>query len=191
MNYIPTREDAENLFLKYNESESLYKHAKQVEVTLRYFAEKFGEDPEKWSIIGFLHDLDYEKYPEQHCEKTKEILEEENYPEEYIRAILSHAYQMRTDVKPESQMEKVLYATDELTGLINAACLMRPSKSVLDLEFKSLNKKFKDKKFAQGVDREVILNGAEMLGWTKEELFNETINALQKYAEEADLKGNL
>lgn len=191
MNYIPTREDAENLFLKYNESESLYKHAKQVEVTLRYFAEKFGEDPEKWSVIGFLHDLDYEKYPEQHCEKTKEILEEENYPDEYIRAILSHAYQMRTDVKPESQMEKVLYATDELTGLINAACLMRPSKSVLDLEFKSLNKKFKDKKFAQGVDREVILNGAEMLGWTKEELFNETINALQKYAEEADLKGNL
>lgn len=191
MNYIPTREDAENLFLKYNESESLYKHAKQVEVTLRYFAEKFGEDSEKWSVIGFLHDLDYEKYPEQHCEKTKEILEEENYPDEYIRAILSHAYQMRTDVKPESQMEKVLYATDELTGLINAACLMRPSKSVLDLEFKSLNKKFKDKKFAQGVDREVILNGAEMLGWTKEELFNETINALQKYAEEADLKGNL
>lgn len=191
MTYIPTREDAEKLFLQYNESPSLYKHAKQVEVTLRYFANKYGEDPEKWSIIGFLHDLDYEKYPELHCQKTEEILRENNYPEEYIRAIMAHAYEMRTDVRPESQMEKILYATDELTGLINAACLMRPSKSVLDLNFKSFKKKFKDKKFAAGVDREVILKGAEMLNMSLEELVNETIAALSHYAEEADLKGNL
>ncbi len=191
MNYVPTREDAEQLFLKYNESESLYKHAKQVEVTMRYFAKENNEDEEKWSIIGFLHDLDYEQYPDEHCDKTKEILEENNYPQDYIRAILSHGYEMRTDVKPETKMEKLLYATDELTGLINAACLMRPSKSVLDLNVKSLNKKFKDKKFAQGVDRNVILKGAEMLDMTKEELFEETIKALQENAEEGYLKGNL
>lgn len=191
MNYVPTREDAEKLFLKYNESESLYKHAKQVEVTMRYFAKENNEDEEKWSIIGFLHDLDYEQYPDEHCDKTKEILEENNYPQDYIRAILSHGYEMRTDVKPETKMEKLLYATDELTGLINAACLMRPSKSVLDLNVKSLNKKFKDKKFAQGVDRNVILKGAEMLDMTKEELFEETIKALQENAEEGYLKGNL
>lgn len=191
MNYVPTREDAEQLFLKYNESESLYKHAKQVEVTMRYFAKENNEDEEKWSIIGFLHDLDYEQYPDEHCDKTKEILEENNYPQDYIRAILSHGYEMRTDVKPETKMEKLLYATDELTGLINAACLMRPSKSVLDLNVKSLNKKFKDKKFAQGVDRNVILKGAEMLDMTKEELFEETIKALQENAKEGYLKGNL
>ena len=191
MNYVPTREDAEQLFLKYNESESLYKHAKQVEVTMRYFAKENNEDEEKWSIIGFLHDLDYEQYPDEHCDKTKEILEENNYPQDYIRAILSHGYEMRTDVKPETKMEKLLYATDELTGLINAACLMRPSKSVLDLNVKSLNKKFKNKKFAQGVDRNVILKGAEMLDMTKEELFEETIKALQENAEEGYLKGNL
>lgn len=191
MTYKPTREDAEKLFLEYNDSESLYRHAKQVEVVMKYFAEKYGEDVEKWSIIGFLHDLDYEKYPEEHCQKTKEILEENDYPDDYIRAILSHGYGMVTDVKPESNMEKILFATDELTGLINATCLMRPSKSVLDLKLKSLNKKFKDKKFAAGVDREVILKGAEMLGWTKEELLTETIEALKSSPEEAFLKGNL
>lgn len=191
MTYIPTRQDAEELFLKYNQSESLYRHAKQVEVTLRYFAKKYGEDEEKWSIIGFLHDLDYEMYPDLHCQKTEEILREEDYPEDYIRAIMSHGYGMRTDVKPESQMEKILFATDELTGLINAACLMRPSKSVLDLNFKSFKKKFKDKKFAAGVDRDVILRGAEMLNMSLEELATETITALGTYAEEAELKGNL
>lgn len=191
MTYIPSRKDAEQLFLEYNKSDSLYKHAKQVEVTLKYFANKYNEDAEKWSVIGFLHDLDYEMYPEEHCQKTEEILKERNYPDDYIRAIMSHAYESRTDVKPESQMEKILYATDELTGLINAVCLMRPSKSVLDLEYKSLDKKFKDKKFAQGVDREVILKGAEYLGMTKKELLEETILALQSSPEEAFLKGNL
>lgn len=191
MTYIPSRQDAEDLFLKYNKSESLYKHAKQVEVTLRYFAKKYGEDEDKWSIIGFLHDLDYEMYPDLHCQKTEEILRENSYPEDYIRAIMAHGYGMRTDVKPESQMEKILYATDELTGLINASCLMRPSKSVLDLTYKSFKKKYKDKKFAAGVDRSIIENGAQMLNMDLEELVNETIAALSEYAEEAQLKGNL
>lgn len=191
MSYKPIREEAEKLFLKYNKSESLYRHAKQVEVVMRYFAREFGEDEEKWGIIGFLHDLDYEKYPEQHCDKTKEILEEENYPKDYIRAIISHGYGIRNNVKPEKKMEKILYATDELTGLINATCLMRPSKSILDLKLKSLNKKFKNKKFAAGVDRDIILRGAEMLGWSKDKLLTETIEALKSNPEEAFLKGNM
>ncbi len=191
MTYIPTRKEAEELFLKYNKTEALYKHAKQVEVVMKYFANKYGEDLEKWSIIGFLHDLDYEMYPEEHCKMTEEILRENNYPEDYIRSIVSHGYGICSDVEPESLMEKILFATDELTGLINATCLMRPSKSVLDLKVSSLNKKFKDKKFAAGVDRNIILRGAEMLGWSKEELLEETIKALQEGAEEADLKGNL
>ncbi|NLD17088.1 MAG: HDIG domain-containing protein [Tissierellia bacterium] len=191
MSYIPTRIDAEELFLQYNKSDALYKHAKQVEVVLKHFANKYGEDEEKWRVIGFLHDLDYEKYPEEHCKMTEEILKENNYPEEYINAIISHGYGICTDVEPKSQMEKILYATDELTGLINATCLMRPSQSVLDLKLSSLNKKFKDKKFAAGVDRDIILRGAEMLGWSKEQLLEETIIALQENAEEAYLKGNL
>lgn len=191
MTYIPTREEAEELFLKYNKSEALYKHAKQVEVVMKYFAEKYGEDVVKWSVIGFLHDLDYEKYPDQHCIMTEEILKDNQYPEDYIHAIVSHGYGICTNVEPVTQMEKILFAIDELTGLINATCLMRPSKSVLDLKVSSLNKKFKDKKFAAGVDRGIILKGAEMLGWTKEELFEETIKALQANAAEAGLKGNL
>lgn len=191
MNYVPTREDAEKLFLKYNKSEALYKHAKQVEAVMKYFAEKNGEDIEKWSVIGFLHDLDYEMYPDQHCDMTEKILRENNYPEEYIRAMISHGYTLRNDVKPESKMERLLFATDELTGLINAACLMRPSQSVLDLELKSLKKKWKDKKFAAGVDRSIIEKGAEMLDMTTDELMSETILAMQKYADEIGLKGNL
>ncbi|NLW42658.1 MAG: HDIG domain-containing protein [Tissierellia bacterium] len=191
MEYIPTRSDAEELFLKFNESEALYKHAKQVEVVMKYFANKFEEDEEKWRIIGFLHDLDYEKYPEEHCKKTEEILKENDYPEEYINAMISHGYGICSEIEPKSQMEKILFAIDELTGLINAACLMRPSQSVLDLKISSLNKKFKDKKFAAGVDRDIILKGAEMLGWTKEQLFEETILALQENADEAYLRGNM
>lgn len=191
MNYVPTREDAEKLFLEYNKSEALYKHAKQVEAVMKYFAEKNGEDIEKWSVIGFLHDLDYEMYPDQHCDMTEKILRENNYPEEYIRAMISHGYTLRNDVKPESKMERLLFATDELTGLINAACLMRPSQSVLDLELKSLKKKWKDKKFAAGVDRSIIEKGAEMLDMSTDELMSETILAMQKYADEIGLKGNL
>lgn len=191
MEYIPDRKDAEELFLKYNSSKSLYYHARQVESVMRYFAETQGEDVEKWGIIGFLHDLDYEMYPDQHCEMTEKILTENNYPKDYIRAIISHGYTMRNDVKPESYMEKVLFTVDELTGLINAACLLRPSKSVLDLSLKSLKKKFKDKSFAQGVNREVIKKGAEMLEMDLDTVLTETIKGLQKYAEYAGLKGEL
>lgn len=191
MEYIPNRKDAEELFLKYNSSKSLYYHARQVESVMRYFAETQGEDVEKWGIIGFLHDLDYEMYPDQHCEMTEKILTENNYPKDYIRAIISHGYTMRNDVKPESYMEKVLFTVDELTGLINAACLLRPSKSVLDLSLKSLKKKFKDKSFAQGVNREVIKKGAEMLEMDLDTVLTETIKGLQKYAEYAGLKGEL
>lgn len=191
MEYIPNRRDAEELFLKYNQSKALYYHARQVESVMKYAAEKNGEDVEKWGIIGFLHDLDYDMYPEKHCEMTEKILNENNYPKDYIRAIISHAYTLRNDVKPESHMEKVLFTVDELTGLINATCLLRPSRSVLDLSLKSLKKKFKDKSFAQGVNREIIKMGAEMLETDLDTVLSETISGLRKYAEYAGLKGNL
>lgn len=191
MSYVPNREEAEKLFFEYNKSDSLLKHALQVEAVMRHFAKLYGEDEEKWGVIGFLHDLDYEMYPDEHCQHTGRILEENGYPEEYIRAILSHGYGMVSDVEPVLQMEKVLYAIDELTGLINAACLLRPSQSVLDLSVKSLNKKWKDKKFAAGVNREVILKGIEMLGMEKNDLIQETINGMCEYAEQIGLKGNL
>ncbi|MDO5724917.1 MAG: HD domain-containing protein [Tissierellia bacterium] len=191
MKEFPKREEVLKLFLKYNESEALYKHALQVEAVMRHFAEVFNENPDEWGVVGLIHDLDYEKYPDRHCEMTEKILREEDYPEEFIRAVLSHGYKIVTDIEPLSNMEKVLYTIDELTGLINATCLMRPSRSVLDLSVKSLNKKFKDKRFAAGVDREIILDGMERLGWDRQYLFEETIKGMQKYAEEIGLKGNL
>jgi len=183
----PTREEAFALLTKYNETESLVKHALAVEAVMRHFAEIHNEDVEKWGIIGLLHDLDYEKYPEEHCVMTRKIMEEDKWPEDYIRSIESHAWGMRTDVKPEHIMEKVLYATDELTGLINATALMRPSKSILDLEVKSVKKKWKNKKFAAGANREVILNGVEMLGAELDYIILETINGMKKVAEEIGL----
>ncbi|MDO5041127.1 MAG: hydrolase [Peptoniphilus sp.] len=188
---IPTREDAMRLLLKYNESDALIKHALQVEAAMIHFAKYFNEDVEKYSVVGLAHDLDYEKYPEQHCTMTRQILEEEGWDEEYIRAIVSHGWGLCSDEKPESTMEKTLYTIDELTGIINACCLLRPSKSVLDLSLKSLNKKFKDKKFAAGCDRDVILKGVEMMGIDKNIIFEETIKGLQERAEECGLKGNL
>ncbi|MDO5714272.1 MAG: HD domain-containing protein [Tissierellia bacterium] len=187
----PTREDAWKLLKEYNESEALLQHALQVEAAMRHFAKYFGEDEETWGIIGLIHDLDYEKWPDEHCKKTKEILEENHWPEDWIRAVISHGYGICTDVEPKSILEKTLYTIDELTGIINAACLVRPSKSVLDLKVKSLNKKFKDKKFAAGCDRDVILDGIERLGMDKNEVFQETIAGLQESAEEIGLKGNL
>lgn len=185
------REDAMKLFLEYNETDALIKHGLQVEAAMMHFAKYFGEDVEKWGVVGLCHDLDYEKYPEQHCQKTREILEKVGWPEEYIRAIMSHGWGMRTDDKPETLMEKTLYTVDELTGIINAACLMRPSKSILDLNLKSLNKKFKDKKFAAGCNRDVILQGCEMMGLEKDIILEETIKALQERAEICGLKGEL
>ena len=190
-NYIPTREDAYNLLLKYTESDHLIKHALAVEATMAHFAELYGEDIEKWKVIGLIHDLDFDKWPDQHCDMAKEILEEEGWPKDYIRAVLSHGYGLRNDIEPKENVEKVIYTIDELTGLISATALMRPSKSILDLEAKSVKKKFKQKSFAAGVNRDVIENGAKMLGKDLNEITAETIKGMQKVAEEIGLKGEL
>ena len=187
----PTRETAFELFRKYNKSESLTKHALSVEGVMRYMAKKAGEDEEKWGIIGLIHDLDYEMYPEQHCQMTEKILRENNWPEDYIRAVMSHGWGLRTDVKPESRLEKTIYAIDELTGLVATSALVRPSKSVMDMEAKSVKKKWNDKRFAAGVDRSVIEKGAEMLGVPLDQLINDCIMGMREVAEPIGLKGNI
>lgn len=185
----PTREEAYELLKKYTSSDSLIRHALAVEGVMRHFAGLFGEDAEKWGIIGLVHDLDYEKYPEEHCKKVREILEKENWPESYIRAIQSHGWKLCCDVEPLERMENVLYTIDELTGLINATVLMRPSKSVMDLEVKSVLKKMKSKGFAAGVNREVIQEGAQRLNMDLNQVIDETIKGMRKVAEEIGLKG--
>lgn len=187
--YKPTRDDALALFKKYNESESLLKHALSVEGVMRFMAEKNGEDPEVWGVIGLIHDLDYEKYPDQHCKKTEEILKQENWPEEYIRAVMSHGYGIVTEVEPVTLLEKTLYAMDELTGLVATSALVRPSKSVLDMKVKSVRKKWSDKRFAAGVDRSVIEDGASRLGVSVDDLINDCIMGMRSVAEEIGLKG--
>lgn len=188
----PTREEALELFKRYNKSESLLRHALAVEATMKHFAELLEEpDIEKWTIVGLIHDLDYEMYPDEHCVKVREILREENYPEDYIKAVASHGYKICSEIEPTEKMEKVLYAIDELTGLIAAAALVRPSKSVLDLKPKSVKKKWKDKAFAAGVDREIIQRGIDMIEMERDEVIQETINAMKKVADEIGLKGNL
>ncbi|MCK5735559.1 MAG: HDIG domain-containing protein [Spirochaetaceae bacterium] len=184
---IPTREDALTLFKKYNESESLYRHALAVEAVMRYFAVKYGEDPEKWGLIGLIHDLDWEKWPEEHCVKTEEILKVEGWPEDWIRAVVSHGWGLVSDVEPVHTMEKVLYTIDELTGLITATALMRPSKSLMDLGAKSVKKKWKDKRFSAGVNRDLIDQGAGMLGIERTELIDETIAGMRTAAGELGL----
>ncbi len=186
-----SREDAWNLLTEYNQTTALQKHALQVEAAMRHFAVLNGEDPDVWGVCGLLHDLDYEKFPKEHCHKAEEIMREKGLDETYICAMMAHGYGICTDVKPESPLEKTLYTIDELTGLINAACLMRPSKSVLDLEVKSVKKKFKDKRFAAGVNREVVLKGCEMLGTDLDTVIKETIEGMKEHAEEIGLKGNL
>jgi len=185
----PTREEAFRLLKEYNKNESLIKHALAVEAVMRYFAEKRGEDAEKWGVIGLIHDLDYEQFPDEHCRKTEEILREKDWPGEYIRAAISHGWGICTDVEPETELEKVLYAIDELTGLVVATALVRPSKSVLDVKTKSVKKKWKDKRFAAGVDRSIIEKGAGMLGIELTELITDTIMGMQNVAEEIGLKG--
>jgi predicted hydrolase (HD superfamily) len=185
----PTRNDALELFKRYNKSESLNKHALAVEAVLKHFAVKYYEDLQKWGIIGLIHDLDYEKYPEQHCTMTRKILEEEGWPEEYIRAVVSHGWGICSDTKPEHIMEKVLYATDELTGLIVTSVLVRPDKNIHELKVKSVMKKWKDKRFAAGVDRNIIQNGADMLNYNLRDLIAETIEAMQQVADELELNG--
>lgn len=186
-NNQPTREKALELLLRYNQSDSLIKHAYAVEGVMRFIARKLNEDEEKWGIIGLLHDLDYEKFPEQHCQMTKQILEQEGYPNEYINAILSHAWGTCTDVEPKHIMEKYLYAIDELTGLITAVALVRPTKSIMDLEVRSVKKKWKEKSFAAGVNREIIQKGADMIGLPLEELINLTIDGMKTVANEIGL----
>jgi putative nucleotidyltransferase with HDIG domain len=181
------REEAFALLKQYNESPALINHALAVEGTMRHFAKLLNEDVDKWGIVGLLHDIDYEKYPQQHCVKAVEILKENGYSDEFIHAVTSHGYGICSDVKPEHVMEKVLYTIDELTGLINAAALMRPSKSVMDLEYPSLIKKYKTKSFAAGVDRSTIENGCEMLDMELKYVIEETINAMREIHESIGL----
>lgn len=181
MGKIPTREEAWELLTRYNQDAFHLQHAETVEGIMRYFARKLGFEQEEdfWGIAGLLHDLDFEKYPEEHCVKSQEIMREEGIDESLIHATASHGYGLVVDVKPEKEMEKVLFAVDELSGLIWAAALVRPSKSVQDLELKSVKKKFKDKRFAAGCSRDVIEKGAEMLGWSLDDLISETILAMR------------
>jgi len=190
-NKAPTREEALKLLHQYNESDSLRKHAYSVEGVMRYIAKKRGEDEEKWGIIGLVHDLDYEQFPDQHCTKTREILEKEDWPEEYIRAIVSHGWGICSDVEPETVLEKTLYAIDELTGLVTANAMVRPSKSVMDMTVKSVRKKWKSPAFAAGVNRSIIQKGANMLDVEIGELIEDTIMGMRQVADEIGLKGNV
>ena len=174
------REEAFEILKKYNKDEFHIRHALTVEGVMRYFAKELNEDVEYWGNVGLLHDVDFELYPEEHCKKCIELLRENNVDESIIHSICSHGYRLCTDVKPEHIMEKVLFATDELTGLIWAAAKMRPSKSVMDMELSSLKKKFKDKKFAAGCSRDVIIKGAEQLGWDLDTLLEKTILAMRE-----------
>ena len=185
----PTREEALSLLQEYNENEALIRHALAVEAVMRYRARKRGQDEEKWGVIGLVHDLDYERFPEQHCRKTEEILRERGWPDDYVRAVLSHGWGLCTDVEPQTDLEKTLYAMDELTGLVAATALVRPSKSVLDMKPKSVKKKWKDKAFAAGVNREIIERGAAMLGVGLDELIDDAIMAMREVADQIGLRG--
>lgn len=185
------REKAWELLTEYTQTSALRKHALAVEAVMMHFARMYGEDEEVWGVAGLLHDLDYEQFPEEHCHKAEEIMRERGIDDTYIRAMNCHGYGICTDVKPESTMEKVLFTVDELTGLINALCLMRPSRSVLDLELKSVKKKFKDRSFASGVNREVVRSGCEMLGMELDAVIQESILGMREKAAEIGLKGAL
>ena len=179
-NYI-SREDAFELLKKYNQDRFHLQHALTVEGVMKWYATELGyqDDAEYWGIVGLLHDIDFEQYPEQHCIKAPELLREAGVGEDIIHAVCSHGYDLTVDVKPEHEMEKVLYAVDELTGLIGAVALMRPSKSVQDMEVKSVKKKYKSANFAAGCSREVIQKGADMLGWELGDLIQKTIYAMR------------
>ena len=181
-----TRNEAFELLKKYNQDPFHIQHALTVEAVMKWFAGELGfaEDAEYWGTVGLLHDIDFEQYPDQHCLKAPELLREANVPENIIHSVVSHGYGITVDVKPEHLMEKVLFACDELTGLIWAAALMRPSKSTKDMELKSLKKKYKSKGFAAGCNREVIARGAEMLGWDLDELLQKTLMAMQACEDE-------
>ena len=174
------REQAIEALKKYNKEAFHIEHGLTVESVMRYFSKKLGYDPEFWGLVGLLHDIDFEMYPQEHCKKAVELLQQEGASEEMIHAICSHGYGICSQIEPTHEMEKVLFAVDELTGLIGAAAKMRPSKSTKDMEVSSLKKKFKDKRFASGCNREIIKEGAERLGWELEELFEQTILAMRE-----------
>lgn len=173
------REEAVKLLKKYNSEEFHIRHAVTVEHVMKYFAKENGENEEFWGLVGLLHDVDYEKYPDEHCKKAPELLKEIEASDEMVHAICSHGYGICSDIKPELEMEKILFAVDELTGLIWAAAKMRPSQSTKDMEVSSLKKKFKDKKFAAGCSRETISRGAEQLGWELNDLLEKTLSAMR------------
>jgi putative nucleotidyltransferase with HDIG domain len=187
----PTRDEALSLLQEFNENEALLRHALAVEAVMRYSARQRGADEEKWGVIGLVHDLDYERFPESHCHKSEEILRQRGWPEEYIRAVLSHGWGICTDVEPQTDLEKTLYAMDELTGLVAATALVRPSRSVLDMTRKSVKKKWKDKAFAAGVNRSVVEKGAAMLGVDLDTLIDDAIMAMREVADQIGLKGDV
>lgn len=189
--HVPNRAEALQLFLSHNSTESLKAHALSVEAVMRHYARKLGEDEEKWGMIGLVHDIDYEEYPELHCRKSPEILAEAGWPPEYIHAVVSHGWGICSDVEPTERMERVLYAVDELTGLVKAAALMRPSRSILDMEASSVKKKWKDARFAAGVNRSIIEKGAAMMGVEIGELIAETILGMRPVAKEIGLAGSI
>ena len=177
-----TRDEAWQLLCEYNKEPFHLRHGEVVEGVMRYFARQlgYGEEEEFWGIVGLLHDLDFERYPQEHCVKEQQIMGERGLDERLIHAVASHGYGLCCDIAPEHQMEKVLFAVDELTGLLGAAARMRPSKSVSDLELSSAKKKLKDKKFAAGCSRDVIQKGADMLGWSLDDLISQTILAMRE-----------
>ena len=180
-----TRDEAWSLLTQYNQEPFHLQHAQTVEGVMGWYARElgYGDEADFWSIVGLLHDIDFERWPEEHCKKCVELLENAGADEKLIHAVVSHGWGLCSDIKPEHEMEKVLFAADELTGLIGAAALMRPSKSVQDMELKSLKKKFKDKKFAAGCSREVISQGAELLGWSLDDLMDKTLAAMRTFCQ--------
>lgn len=182
------REAAWNLLNEYVHGETLLRHCLTVEAVMRHFAPLFGEDPEKWGLTGLLHDIDFERWPERHCEMARQILEPAGWPEEIIRAVETHGYGICTDKKPETDVEKTLYTVDELSGLVYAAALPRPSRSLDDMEVKSVKKKWKQKSFAAGCNREVIERGVEMMGWDLGRVIEETIAGMRPVEEELGLE---
>lgn len=187
--HTPTREEAYRLLREFNENPALINHALSVEAVMRYIARKrgFASEEDTWGIVGLIHDIDYERFPEEHCRKTGEILAERGWPEEYIRAAVSHGWGICVDVEPRSEMEKTLFAIDELTGLVTASALVRPSRSVMDMEVRSVKKKWKDRSFSAGVNRDVILKGAALLGVELDELIEDAIMSMRDVAKEIGL----
>ena len=190
-NAIPTRDEAMALLREFNQGDGLVRHALAVEAVMRHMARKRGADLDVWGIVGLIHDLDYEQFPDQHCAKTAEVLRDRGWPEEFIRAAVSHGWGTCSDVEPQTDLEKVLFAIDELTGLVAATALVRPSRSVLDMEAKAVQKKWKDKAFAAGVSRDVIARGAERLSVGLPGLITDVILGMRTVAEEIGLKGNV